>query len=155
MAGCASAPKKKMTGIRLGMTQEELAQEIGKPASVRPPVVNKHDQTEVVVEYTMKGNVPGSGTAIAKGVLTSGSGFFDDPTEERRYLFHFIDNRLARWGPDTSAAKPMEEPAKDPAKDPKKDPTKDPKKDPAKDPAKDPTKDPAKDPGKDPTKGSG
>jgi hypothetical protein len=136
-----------MTGIRLGMTQAELTQEIGKPASVRPPMENKHGQTEVVVEYTMKGNVPGSGTAVAKEVLTSGSGFFDDPTEPLRYLFHFIDDRLARWGPDTAAAKPMEEPAKDPKKDPAKDPAKDPIKDPIKDPAKNPAKDPGKGPG--------
>ena len=60
----------------------------------------------------------------------------------------FIDDRLSRWGPDTSAAKPMEEPAKDPTKEPAKDPTKDPAKDPKKDPIKDPAKNPAKDPGK-------
>ena len=150
MAGCASAPKKKMTGIRLGMTQAELAEEIGKPASVRPPVQNKHGQTEVVVEYTMKGTVPGSGTAVAKEVLTSGSGLFDDPTESKRYLFHFVDDRLARWGPDGTGGEPV-------TQDPKKtDPTKiDPKKTPTKtDPTKTPGKDPVTPPKKDPKGGS-
>ncbi|MHC4514682.1 MAG: hypothetical protein ACYS5W_13385 [Planctomycetota bacterium] len=165
LAGCASAPKQKTTGIRLGMTQDELAQEWGKPSRVRPPVVNKHGQTEVVVEYTRKRHMPGSGTEVAKEVLRSGSGLFDNPTEKQRYLFHFIDDRLARWGPDETGDEPVtQDPTKaDPTKtDPTKtDPTKtdpiktEPTKDPKKtDPTKTPGKNPATPPKKDPKGGS-
>lgn len=155
LAGCASAPKQKMTGIRLGMTQAELVQEWGAPARSHTPVVNGHGQTEVVVEYERERDVAGTGTGVAKEVIKSGSsGFFDDPTKKQRYVFHFIDDRLARWGKDTSTAKPGEEPAPDVKKDqPKPPPVKDQPKPPVKDPAKDPTKVPPKDPAKDPSKG--
>lgn len=131
------------------MTPDELAQEMkASPVRVSQPLVNQHGQTQVTVEYTWKRDVAPTGTKVAKDVFSSGGGIFDNPTKEQRYVFHFIDDRLARWGKETSAAaKPMEEPAKDPKKDPTTDPTTDPAKDPTKDPKKDPAKNPGKDPG--------
>lgn len=149
LASCTSAPEPQTTGIRLGMTQDQLAQEWGSPDRVHPAVVNQHGQTEVVVEYTRERRPPSSGTQVAKEVLKSGSStFFSDPTEKQRYVFHFVDDRLARWQQEVTAAKPMTEPARKPAKKPTKDPAEDQTKDPSKDPSKDPMKDPAKDPTK-------
>lgn len=101
LAACASSSPDR-TSIRLGMTKDELTAVLGTPMDVRDPVVNQRGQTEEVWQYYLAPEVE-TGLDVAKEVLTTGVGFFDDPTEGHRYLFVFIEDRLERWGPDNQA----------------------------------------------------
>ena len=98
VAGCQSSPPN-VTGIRLGMTVDELVAEIGRPASIRERVENEDGEMVEVWQYRLDRGAE-TGGEVATGVLTSGMGFFDDPTDDH-YLFRFIDGRLVSWGPDT------------------------------------------------------
>ncbi len=102
LAACQSAPPN-VTGIRLGMTQNELVTEIGSPASVLESAENEHGELVEIWQYELERDAE-TGRDVATGVLTSGMGFFDDPTNQ--YLFHFVDGRLVSWGPDTSEGSP-------------------------------------------------
>ena len=101
LAACKSTSPEQ-TGIRLGLTKQEVTAKFGDPAEVRDPVMNGRGQMEEVWLYYLTPDVE-TGRDVAAGVLTSGVGFFDDPTEGHRYLFVFIENRLDRWGPDGRA----------------------------------------------------
>ena len=79
------------------MTKDQLVNEWGKATRTDAPVQNEHGQTEVVWHYAIKPDRAKSGSSVAKRVFTSGTGFFDDPTEVQHYEFHFIDGRLASW----------------------------------------------------------
>ena len=89
------------------MTEVQLVSEWGKATRTDAPVQNEHGQTEVVWHYAIKPDRAESGRSVAKRVFTSGTGFFDDPTEVQNYEFHFIDGRLARWG-RSAAEEPRE-----------------------------------------------
>ncbi len=133
------------------MTEDELVSEWGKPARTEPPAQNEHGQTEVIWHYDRHPDTPESGKAVAKEHFTSGTGFFDDPTEAQHIVFHFLDGRLAHWSRTAAEPAPGTEPgAQPPSKPTATDPTKPPDK-----PTTQPGTPPAKDPNKDPKKGSG
>ncbi len=98
VAGCQSSPPN-VTGIRLGMTKDELVAEIGEPVSIRERIESEDGKLVEVWQYRLD-RVAETGGEVATGVLTSGMGFFDDPTNDY-YLFRFIDGRLVSWEPDT------------------------------------------------------
>ncbi len=97
VAGCQSSPPNVM-GIRLGMTKDELAAEIGEPVSIRERIESQDGKLVEVWQYRLD-RVAKTGGEVATGVLTSGMGFFDDPTNDN-YLFRFIDGRLVSWEQD-------------------------------------------------------
>jgi hypothetical protein len=97
VAGCQSSPPNE-TGIRLGMTKDELDAEIGAPVSIRERIESENGELVEVWLYRID-RVAETGGDVATGVLTSGMGFFDDPTNDF-YLFRFIDGRLVSWEPD-------------------------------------------------------
>jgi hypothetical protein len=88
-----------MGKIRLGMTKPELAGIMGWPSSVQGPFQNPHGRTEEVWQYAIAPDRQKTGGDIAVGVLTSDVSFWDDPTVDQQFQFHFIDDRLAHWGP--------------------------------------------------------
>ena len=96
LSACAS-PRPAVTGVRLGMTGDQVVKEWGNPARTEPPVQNDHGQSEVIWHYAVKPKTPKTGRGVAKEVLTTGGGFFDDPTQDQHFVFHFIDGRLAHW----------------------------------------------------------
>jgi len=96
LAGCASVPRD-VSKIRLGMTKSELTHVMGKPAKVKGPFRNDNGRTEEIWEYVVGPDEQESGRDVAVGVLTSDISFFQDPTEDRHFQCHFIDDRLAHW----------------------------------------------------------
>jgi hypothetical protein len=99
-AACASGPPQPGK-IRVGMTKAELVATLGDPVEQRAPTADQHGRTEELWYFVLKPEVA-SGREVTRGVLTSGVGFFDDPTKGHRYEFVFVDDHLARWGPDRS-----------------------------------------------------
>ena len=96
-AACKSTEPRPQE-IRVGMTKSQLVASMGKPAETQQPTRDKHGRTEEVWLYRIEPEVA-TGSDVTKGVLTSGVGFFEDPTTGNRYRFVFIDERLATWGP--------------------------------------------------------
>ncbi len=86
------------------MTGSELVSVIGRPHEVRESRKKEHGGTEEIWEYVFTPEAAETGRDVATGVLTAEVRFFDDPTEDRHCVFHFIDDRLARWGPKTTAS---------------------------------------------------
>jgi hypothetical protein len=97
-AGCQSV-RPEPQAIRVGMTKAEVLASLGRPAEVRGPAADAHGRMAEIWHYRLEPEVA-SGGDVAKGVLTSGIGFFDDPSAGHRYRFVFVDERLASWGPD-------------------------------------------------------
>lgn len=79
------------------MTKSALVIEMGKPAVIRNSVKNKHGQLEDIWQYTVTPTAK-KGRDVTRGVLKRGFGFFRNPSKDNKLLFHFIDERLARWG---------------------------------------------------------
>ena len=98
LPSCVSL-RPRFTEIRLGMTGPELISVIGRPHEVRESRKKEHGRTEELWEYVFKPGAAETGRGVALRVLTAEVGFFDDPTQDRHYVFRFIDDRLARWGP--------------------------------------------------------
>lgn len=96
LAGCASVPPD-VSKIRLGMTKSELKHVMGRPAKVKGPFRNENGRMEEVWEYVVGPDEQETGGDVAVGVLTSDLSFFNDPTEDRHFQCHFIDDRLAHW----------------------------------------------------------
>jgi len=97
LASC-STPKQEVDSIRLGMTKAELVKLLGQPAEVGDSRTGRNGKLEEVWLYDLSRDVE-TGRDVTVGVLTSGVGFFDDPTAGRRHEFVFTDDQLVRWGP--------------------------------------------------------
>src|SRR5262245_26040259 len=95
-AACETTPPPQPSRIRVGMTKPELLATLGAPVEKGGPVANRRGRMEEVWLYALAPEVA-TGRDVAAGVLTSGVGFFDDPTAARRYRFVFVDDRLASW----------------------------------------------------------
>ena len=95
---CQSTPAPEPSRIRVGMTKPELLATLGNPVEQGAPAANERGRLEEVWLYDLAPDVA-TGRDVAAGVLTSGVGFFDDPTAARRYRFVFVDDRLASWAP--------------------------------------------------------
>ena len=99
-AACKS-PEADAGEIRLGMTKAQLVAVNGEPDAMREVAANKRGQMEEIWEYTLAPEAT-TGRDVAAEVLSSGVGFFKDPTVSTKDVFHFIDGRLVSWGPETS-----------------------------------------------------
>lgn len=97
LAACKSTPPQDVTGIRLGMTKAELTTTLGQPTRRDDPFVAEDGSVEEVWYYRLENDAE-SGKEVAMKTLTSGTRFFDDPTEADMHAFVFVDNRLVRWG---------------------------------------------------------
>lgn len=84
------------------MTGAELVSVVGAPHDVRASRKTKDGRKEEVWEYVFGPESAKTASDVTTGVLTARFTFFDDPTEDRRVVFHLIDDRLARWGPKES-----------------------------------------------------
>ncbi len=80
LAGCAT-PAKHMTRISLGMTKEQVIQNLGNPTVARGAIRNKFDQTVEVWEYRL---------ALPKTVWSQ--------RDMKDYWLYFVENKLVRWG---------------------------------------------------------
>jgi hypothetical protein len=98
LAAACKTTEPRPQEIRVGMTKAELVAAMGKPAETRGPTAGGSGRVEEVWLYRIEPEVA-SGGDVTKGVLSSGVGFFEDPTTGNRYRFVFIDERLANWGP--------------------------------------------------------
>ena len=98
-AACQS-PQTDVSGIRLGMTKEQLIATVGEPDAIRGPAPTQRGEMEDIWEYSLTPDAT-TGRDVATEVLTRGFGSFKDPTADARHVFHFIDDRLVSWGLET------------------------------------------------------
>ncbi|HEX6813260.1 MAG TPA: hypothetical protein VF384_16685 [Planctomycetota bacterium] len=98
-AACESQPPPDAGKVRVGMTKPELEATLGAPLEKGKPTAGASGRSEETWLYRLKPEVA-SAQDVTKGVLTSGVGFFDGPNADHRYHFVFVDERLARWGPE-------------------------------------------------------
>ena len=80
------------------MTKVDLKREMGKPSAVSNSVRNRRGQMEDVWQYTVAPRAE-RGRDVTKSVLSRGFSVFRDPSERNEVTYHFIGDRLARWGP--------------------------------------------------------
>ena len=79
LAGCAT-PAKHMTRISLGMSKEQVIQNLGNPTVARGAIRNKFDQTVEVWEYRLR---------IGDHFIGPGI---------KNYWLYFMEDKLVRWG---------------------------------------------------------
>lgn len=102
-AACRSAPPPPDDSkIRIGMRQDEVAARYGRPAETRGPVPDPGGRLQETWLYEVETDVE-TGRDVTAGVLSSGVGFFRDPTRGNRLEFVFVDGRLVRWGQEQAA----------------------------------------------------
>ena len=80
LVGCAT-PAKHMTRISLGMSKEQVVQNLGNPTVARGAIRNKFDQTVEVWEYRL---------ALPKTVWSQ--------RDMKDYWLYFVEDKLVRWG---------------------------------------------------------
>ena len=104
LAACQT-PETDVSGIRLGMTKEQLVATVGEPDDIRDSSPNELGEMEDIWEYNLAPDAT-TGRDVATEVLTTGFGSFKDPTAEARHVFHFVDGRLVSWGLEDSQRPP-------------------------------------------------
>ena len=80
LAGCAT-PAKRMSRVSLGMTKEQVIQNLGNPTVARGAIRNKFNQTVEVWEYRL---------ALPKTVWSQ--------RDMKNYWLYFVEDKLVRWG---------------------------------------------------------
>ncbi len=98
-ASCTT-PLEKLKYAHLGMSQEDVTTNIGRPAVVRGTVVNRFGQEVEVWEYRLvyPDHSDTETFKIVFSTLTFGAG---SPVwlvqNTQPFWFYFVDSRLARW----------------------------------------------------------
>lgn len=80
LVGCATSAKH-MTRISLGMSKEQVIQNLGNPTVARGAIRNKFDQTVEVWEYRL---------TLPKTVWSQ--------RDMKNYWLYFVEDKLVRWG---------------------------------------------------------
>lgn len=96
--GCAT-PAKHMTRISLGMSKEQVVQNLGNPTVARGAIRNKFDQTVEVWEYRLALAEDEVGRKTALTILTLGIGALSYADRDmKNYWLYFVEDKLVRWG---------------------------------------------------------
>lgn len=99
-ATSCAIPAEKLKYAHLGMSQDDLETNIGKPNLVRGSVVNRFGQQVEVWQYDLifPDRPDAKAFKIVFSTLTAGAG---SPVwlvqNTRTYWFYFVDSKLARW----------------------------------------------------------
>ena len=101
LSAACKTQETDVSGIRLGMTKDQLVKVVGEPNTIRGPTPNERGEMEDIWEFALTPDAT-TGRDVAAEVLTRGFGFFKDPTAGTRHVFHFIDDRLVSWGLETT-----------------------------------------------------
>lgn len=98
LVGCAT-PAKHMTRISLGMSKEQVIQNLGNPTVARGAIRNKFDQTVEVWEYRLALPEDEVGSKTATTIVTLGIGaFLFADRDMKNYWLYFVEDKLVRWG---------------------------------------------------------
>lgn len=103
LVGCASVQHtKKLRQISLGMSKDEVMEELGEPSVVRGAITNKFNQTVEVWEYRMDKGKTGKrvGAEVTATLVTFGilAPVLFSSGEIQDYWLYFYDNKLVQWG---------------------------------------------------------
>lgn len=98
LASCAT-PAKRMTLISLGMSKEQVVQNLGNPTVARGAIRNKFDQTVEVWEYRLALPEDQVGAKVVITVFSLGfASYMWGERDMKNYWLYFVEDELVRWG---------------------------------------------------------
>lgn len=101
LSNCATS-SKNLRNISLGMTKNEVIENLGEPTVSRGAIKNKYNQVVEVWEYTLALPTHDSpGQIVGKSVftvITLGMGAATFSGERKNYWLYFLDSKLVQWG---------------------------------------------------------
>jgi len=99
--GCTTS-SDQLTQIQLGMSKEQIQEQLGGPRAARGSIKNKYGQVIEVWEYRLAMPTDETaGTIVGKTFLTIftlGAGAMEFKGERRNYWLYFHDGKLVQWG---------------------------------------------------------
>ena len=101
LSNCATSAQN-LRKVSIGMTKDQVAENLGEPTVVRGSIMNKYGQVIEVWEYKLAMPTDdNAGTIIGKSaltVITFGVGAISFKGKREMYWLYFYDNKLVQWG---------------------------------------------------------